>query len=174
MSEAEHSGRKNKLDICDGIILALGIAFIVYPICMVMLGSPVVKLLEIMRERAAEVPVFLRVFFSLAPQFLSFYSLLFLFGLLTVGCTLAARRNKAWAALIMQVVGWIIGVVIVCVFGFWCLVVCAVPDEAALLFAVDGARQLTILVIVGLFIMTSVLISLVVCLKRLKRRSESD
>jgi hypothetical protein len=74
----------------------------------------------------------------------------------------------------VQVLGWIIGAVIVCVFGFWCMVVCAVPDEATRVFAVDGTRELAVLVIVGLFVMTSALISLVVCLKRLKRRSETD
>ena len=165
---------KNKsrktFEICDGILLFLGIAFIIYPICMVLMGSPVVRLLGIMEQLRADVPVFLRVFFSLAPHFLSFYSLIFLFGILTIVSTLTARQGKVWAIHTVRVVGWIIGGVFVCMFGFWCVTALVVPEATAHLFAVEGTRQLVFLFFVGALILFSVLISLLISMKRIKRR----
>lgn len=163
---------KKTFDLCDGIVLILGIMFLVYPICVVMMGSPVVKLLGIMEDLRADVPVFLRVFFSLAPHFLFFYSLMFLFGVLTVGATLAARWGKAWAIRTVRIAGWIIGGVFVCVFGFWCVTALVVPEATALLFAVEGTKELVVLFFVGVLFLFSVLISLWTSLKRMKRRWE--
>jgi len=174
MSDAVKDTNRKTFEICDGIILALGVVFMLYPICVVMMGSPVVKLLGIMEKLRADVPVFLRFFFSLSPHLLSFYSLVFLFGMLTTGAALAARRGKAWARRMVFVAGWIIGVVFLCVFGFWCLTAIAAPEATALLFAVEGTRELVILMCVGLLVLFSVLVSLWISLMRMKRRWEGN
>jgi len=172
MSVETNNTKKKTFEICDGVVLILGIVFILYPICAVIMGSPVVKLLSIMEELQAEVPVFLRFFFLLAPHFLSFYSLMFLFGILTIGSTLAARQGNIWAIRTVHIAGWIIGAVFVYVFGFWCVTALTVPAAVALLFAVEGTQELVILFFVGLLVLFSVLISLGISLMRIKRRWE--
>ena len=172
-STADDTSRK-ALGIDGVIMLVLGAAFMLYPIYAVMTGSPVVRLLGIMERFGADVPVFLRVFFSLAPHFLSIYSLIFLFGVLTIGSTLAARRGSDWAVRTVRIAGWIIGAVCVSVFGFWCVTALAAPEATALLFAVEGARGLVTLCCVGVLVLFFVLISLGIALRRMKRRWQGE
>jgi len=172
MSTTVHTTNKKPFEICDGVILVLGIAFMLYPVYAVVMGSPVVRLLAIMQGLQADVPVFLRVFFSLAPYSLPMYSLLFFFGVLTIVSMHAARHERAWAVRVVRIVCWIIGVTTVCVFGFWLITARAVPDAASLLFSVQGPQELAVVLGVGLVVVVFVLSSLGMCLKRMKRRLE--